>query len=85
MVIHSTDLFYTSYSPLQNGKLIKVYKLAILNKFRYLQTNAVYRVRKILDLEITKSEIFFKKLPSASTKNGWGTYFEWIDIKKLIV
>ena len=58
-------------------------KLVILNKRHYILTNSVYNVRKNLDLEITISEIFFKKLSSVSIKNWWGTYFKWTDAKKL--
>ena len=81
--ISSIDLLYSWNWPICSGKLIEANKLEILDECHCLHTNSIYTVKKILDLEMSKLEMFFKKLSSASTKNWWDTYFKLTDIKKL--
>ena len=66
----------TSVLPQLNGKLIRAKKLTILNEFHYLNTNSIYTVGKILELEITKSKMFYKESSSFSTENGLVTYLK---------
>ena len=58
--------------------------MAILNECHYLLTNSIYTGGKILDLKITRSDTFFKKLSSASIRNWWVPYFKWTDDKKIL-
>ena len=74
----------TSALPELNGKLIQAEKLTIFDVFLHLYTNFVYYIRKKLGLEMTKSCLFFKKLSSGNTENGWGSYCKWRDVKYIV-